>query len=32
VVARRSGNPVVFAPGRFQSVSNQFWFRFQIYF
>jgi phosphate-selective porin OprO/OprP len=26
------GNPVIFAPDHFQSTSNQFWFRFQIYF
>ncbi len=26
------GNPVLFAPGRFQSASDQFWLRFQIYF
>jgi phosphate-selective porin OprO/OprP len=26
------GDPVLFAPGRFQSASDQFWLRFQVYF
>ena len=26
------GNPVLFAPGRLQTTSDQFWLRFQIFF
>ena len=26
------GDPVLFAPGRMQKTSDQFWLRFQIYF
>jgi hypothetical protein len=26
------GDPVLFAPGRMQATSDQFWLRFQVYF